>query len=543
MGQWRYADEGVCHRDEEAIARALASHGKRNLFHDDRLLVLEYEDTPSERRPPAERRLILTLASPDWLGGASSAGGEQRIWRSDPMPLPADGRPTADAPQSEAPLPAAVCTFFSQVHEDLHGGTHTTCDAPAKEAARRGRIESEPPAGAPGRLPDGWSPAGGPAAPPWRVALASRDTVTSRPRRRRSILIAMLVAGLAFIVVGVSQGFWQASGQASSWASSSGASRPSATDVSAIAAAVDPCLVDISTSLAYERAQVTGTGIVLSASGEVLTNNHVIDGASSISVTDLGNGFRYQANVVGYDRGLDIAVLQLSGASGLRTIRLGDSSKLTIGEGVVAIGNAGGLGGTPIAAAGSIVALDQHVVAANQGNGSSEQLSGLIGVDAAVQPGDSGGPLVDLSGRAIGVDTAASADFSLSSSSSRGFAIPIAQALSIENGESSAGVHIGPTAYLGVELALLRSETALQAAQTRTGATVSEVFPGSPAQQAGLESGDLITSLAGQPVGSATALASVLDGRRPAEQVSLGWIDPSGQRHAAEVQLGVGPPA
>ena len=104
-------------------------------------------------------------------------------------------------------------------------------------------------------------------------------------------------------------------------------------------------------------------------------------------------------------------------------------------------------------------------------------------------------------------------------------------------------MHIGPNAYLGVELALLRSETALQAAQTRTGATVSEVFPGSPAQQAGLESGDLITSLAGQPVGSATALASVLDGRRPAEQVSLGWIDPSGQRHAAEVQLGVGPPA
>ena len=241
---------------------------------------------------------------------------------------------------------------------------------------------------------------------------------------------------------------------------------------------MSPGLVDINASLAYQNMQVEGTGVVLSAGGEVLTNNHVIDGATAISVTDVGNGLRYQASVVGYDRSLDIAVLQLTNASGLQMIRSGESSSLRIRQGVVALGNAGGLGGTPSAAAGTVVALDQRIVATNEGNGSSERLTGLIGVDAAVQPGDSGGSLVDASGRVMGIDTAASADFWLSSGSSQGFAIPIDSALSIanriEDGRPSAGVHIGPTALLGIELT---ASVSSGASQNGRGATVAAVVP------------------------------------------------------------------
>ena len=147
---------------------------------------------------------------------------------------------------------------------------------------------------------------------------------------------------------------------------------------------------------------------MLTSTGEILTNNHVIDGATSISVTDVGNGKTYKATVVGYDKSHDIAVLQLQGASGLKTAKIGDSSKATVGESVVAIGNAGGTGGTPSAAGGSIVALNQQITASDELGGASEQLTGLIEVNADVQPGDSGGSLVDSAGQVIGIDTAAS---------------------------------------------------------------------------------------------------------------------------------------
>ena len=141
----------------------------------------------------------------------------------------------------------------------------------------------------------------------------------------------------------------------------------------------------------------------------------------------------------------------------------------------------------------------------------------------------------------IGLDTAACTDFTLSSSACRGFAIPIREALAIaakiSNGESSAGVHVGPSASLGVELAI--GKGALGGA----GARVSAVLAGSPAQLAGLAAGDLITSLAGHRVTSASGLTSSLDRCQPTEQVSVGWVDSVGQAHAASVQLAIGPPA
>ena len=239
---------------------------------------------------------------------------------------------------------------------------------------------------------------------------------------------------------------------------SSGSSGPS--DVNAIASKVDPGLVDINTTLGYQQEQAAGTGIVLSSNGVILTNNHVIDGATSISVTDIGNHKTYTASVVGYDRTKDIAVLQLHNASGLQTATLGNSSNASVGEDVVGIGNAGGTGGTPSAVGGTVTALNQSITASDDGDGTSEQLSGLIETNADIQPGDSGGSLVNTSGDVLGMDTAASAGTSFQyngqSSGTQGFAIPIDTALSIaktiEAGSGSSTVHIGETAFLGVEI-------------------------------------------------------------------------------------------
>ncbi len=247
-------------------------------------------------------------------------------------------------------------------------------------------------------------------------------------------------------------------GSGNSGSSSSGASGPS--DANAIADKVDPGLVDINTSLGYQQEQAAGTGIVVTSDGEILTNNHVIDGATSISVTDVGNKKTYTASVVGYDRTGDIAVLQLHNASGLQTANFANSSGISVGEDVVGVGNAGGTGGTPSAAGGTVTALNQSITAQDQGDGTSEQLSGLIETNANIQAGDSGGALVNTSGQVIGVDTAASGgtsfQFNGQDQGNQGFAIPINTALSIarqiEAGNGSSTIHIGTTAFLGVEI-------------------------------------------------------------------------------------------
>src|SRR5437773_753225 len=147
--------------------------------------------------------------------------------------------------------------------------------------------------------------------------------------------------------------------------------------------------VVIDTTVGYQGGSAARTGMVLTSSGEVLTNNHVIRGATSIKVTAVATGRTYTAKVVGTDPADDVAVLQLQGASGLKTIGTTDSSKLAVGTAVVALGNAYGAGGTPSVVTGNIVALDQTITAGDAGGGAAEQLSGLIETNAALQPGDS----------------------------------------------------------------------------------------------------------------------------------------------------------
>ncbi len=232
---------------------------------------------------------------------------------------------------------------------------------------------------------------------------------------------------------------------------------------SQIASQVDPGLVDVVSTLGYQDGEAAGTGMVLTSTGEVLTNNHVIDGATSIKATDVGNGRTYTARVIGYDKAHDVAVLQLERASGLQTVTLSSGSP-QIGQRVVALGNAGGKGGTPSVATGKVNGLDQSITASDESSGTAEQLTGLIGTNANIQPGDSGGPLVNTDGQVIGMDTAASTSPATADSQSQSgqapaqtqaFAIPVTEASSIasqiEAGTPSSTTHLGGTAFLGVE--------------------------------------------------------------------------------------------
>ncbi|GAB2966663.1 S1C family serine protease [Amycolatopsis acidiphila] len=322
-------------------------------------------------------------------------------------------------------------------------------------------------------------------------------------------------------------------------------------DANAVADKVDPGLVDVNTTLGYENAQAAGTGMVLSPNGEVLTNNHVVEGATSISVTDIGNGRTYKATVVGYDRTEDVAVLQLQNASGLATVTTGDSSKVAVGDKVVGIGNAGGTGGDPSVAPGSVTALNQSITASDESSGSSEQLQGLIQVNANIQSGDSGGALANSGGQVVGMNTAASTGYQFGGRGGRGgtggtgerqgqsaggtgFAIPIDQALGIakqiEAKTASSTVHIGGSAFLGVSVS-----------DSGQGAVVRQTVAGAPAAQAGLSAGDTLTGVNGRTVDSATTLTTLMDGFHPGDKVTLSWLDQSGQQQSASVTLAEGP--
>ena len=387
------------------------------------------------------------------------------------------------------------------------------------------------------------------------------------------------MAATAIVAAGVGAG--AAIGLSGGGAGSSASSTSQAGLSSAqIASKVDPSLVDVTSTLGYQEATAMGTGIVLSSNGLVLTNNHVINGATSISVTDIGNGQTYKATVVGYDESQDIAVLQLSGASGLTTANLGNSSSVSVGDTVTGLGNAGGKGGTPSVASGSVVALDQAITASDESSGTSENLTGLIESNADIQPGDSGGPLVNSSGQIVGVDTAASSGYQFSGASgngssgngssgggygnggfgssgsgssnadggssaagsaTQGYSIPIDTALSIaheiEAGTASSTVHIGTTAFIGIEIDTTQTGTS-------QGVEIAGTQAGTPAAEAGLAEGDVITAINGQSVTTGTQITDMLVGEHPGDKVTITWTSAdTGQSQTSTITLGTGPAA
>ena len=352
-----------------------------------------------------------------------------------------------------------------------------------------------------------------------------------------------------------SGGFGQfpSGGSAPSGAAPGSGSGPS--NASSIASRVDPGLVDVNITVDYGQARAAGTGMVLTPNGEVLTNNHVIDGATSISVTDVGNGKTYRAHVVGYDVSKDVAVLQLSGASNLQTVTIARSPNVSAGAEVVGIGNAGGTGGTPSYAGGTVTATGQSITASDDLSGTSEQLTGMIETNANIQAGDSGGPLVNASGQVIGMDTAGSQNSQFTSQQAGdAFAVPINVATGIAtqilDSHSASGVHVGPTAFLGVQIG--QSNSGAPGSGFGNGATpasgsgvsIAGVVSGGPAAKAGLAAGDVITSVDGHPVTSQSALRRVMvNDLTPGQSVTVSYTAASGQNDSATVVLATGPPA
>src|SRR3984957_5950787 len=337
---------------------------------------------------------------------------------------------------------------------------------------------------------------------------------------------------------------------------------------SQIAARVDPALVDVVSTDGYQGASSAGTGIVLTSTGEILTNNHVIEGATSIKVTDIGNGKTHTATVVGYDPSHDVAVIQLQNASGLTVANLGDSSSVQTGDSVTALGNAEGKGGTPSVASGTVTALNQSITASDELSSTDEQLTGLIQSNAPIEPGDSGGSLVNAYGQVVGIDTAASSQYqfqgqaSSSDAATQAYSIPINEAVSladqIESGTATGSIHIGATAFMGVAIYPSGSSSSLGSGglgsgglgsgglgsggygtggsgsgssgqSTTSGASLQEVVQGSPAAKAGLAGGDTITSLAGQTVTSSESIQQILVKYHPGETIQVGWVDAEGQ--------------
>ena len=411
---------------------------------------------------------------------------------------------------------------------------------------------------APGAGPAG-TPYGPPAYPPaaWSQHYPPPGWVPSPPPRRRGrAVVAALVASAMLVASGVGIGWVLRAGDRGTAqppvVAQGGGNGPAIppSDVRAIASKVTPAVVDINTFTDADlgsNVQVplgAGTGMILSSSGEVLTNNHVVEGANSIRVTIPKSGATYRADVLGVDPSADVALIQLEGASGLPTVSTGDSSALSSGQRVVAIGNALGRGGPPSVTSGSISSVDQSITVGDD-RGGSEHLRGLIQSSASISPGDSGGAIVTNDGHVVGMITASATQVPGQSSSSIGYAIPINDALDVvdqvRSGQATADVIIGPAGFLGIEARNIDAATAERlGVSTSAGALVVGVEPGTSAARAGLGRLSVITAINGSRVTSADTLGPKIHIHKPGEQISVTWMDQSGT-HTALMRLVSGP--
>jgi S1-C subfamily serine protease len=382
--------------------------------------------------------------------------------------------------------------------------------------------------------------AGMPAPPPTRPAAG----VPHRARGWIALLVGMLVSLALVGSLLAFNGGRQAAAPAA--IPSAGASLPLSPSSGSTATSPVGTVVDINTSQQVLGADGlrplgAGTGMVLTADGEILTNNHVVEGASSIQVTIPGHGSS-TATVVGVDPTDDVALLQLNNASGLPTITLGDSSTVQVGDPITAIGNAFGKGGQPTATTGSVAAVHRSITARDPSGTSSERLNDVIQIAADVHPGDSGGAVLNAQGQVIGIITAGP---SQSSGNGTGFAIPINNAIGIVNeiraGHGSSEILLGERGFMGVAVQPVDPATAAQLGLSDTaGILVAGVQPGSPAAKVGMTAPAVIRTIDGQAVNTLDELGTAIHSKVPGEQIQVTWVDQRGQ-HTATVTLASGP--
>lgn len=278
-----------------------------------------------------------------------------------------------------------------------------------------------------------------------------------------------------------------------------------------------------------------GSGFIYDAEGYILTNSHVVEGASDL-VVSLTDGRSFPAKLIGHDPQTDLAVIQISGGD-LPVAELGDSSRLKVGEWVVAIGNALALPGGPTVTAGLVSALDRTIQEPGDGQGQGPYLFSLIQTDAPINPGNSGGPLVNLAGQVVGINTLTIGQVGSSSyAQDVGFAIAIAMAKPIADQIVATGKVAHP--YLGADYVpyspALAARYGLEASY---GIVVTNVAVGSPAELAGIRARDLILDANNSPLNRESSLAEVLHQHGPGDVLILTVLRGS-QRLKVRVKLG-----
>jgi S1-C subfamily serine protease len=418
----------------------------------------------------------------------------------------------------------------------------------------------------------------------WHYAGPEPAAVRRSHRKLAIATGAAVVTGLAFVGWGVNSGVAGA-GETSGFPHTAALSASGSLTASSVADAVDRSIVDVISKNRYTGSEDEGTGSIITSNGDVLTNNHVVQGGTSVSVRLVSNGAIYQAKVLGTDATHDVALIKILGVSGLPTISVGNSDDVKVGTAVATIGNALGKNGTPTVTTGTITGLNKAITASDETSISGgEQLTGLLETDSNIVSGDSGGPMVDSSGQVIGMDTAASADGSSSdgefgsstiTSSSDGYAIPINTALEIAKkiarGEASSDIVIGTPGFLGVELATSSSGSSgagdgygdpgfggqggfggyggqgdspygdgSGTTGSTSGVAVAGVVSGSPAENAGITAGDTITAVDGTTITNDTDLTSALTHTHAGDHETITWTDSSGSSHQATVTLAGG---
>ena len=439
-------------------------------------------------------------------GGPTDGDKDRGRWLSAPFGERSDGRPGwPDGPPAAPPSAPPV----------------------ASDPSPRSALPPAPPAGAAWSPTSGWPPlpGGGEAGSRRR---GDGDVIPAPPARRpgRSGRLGPAVVGAlvgavvaAASVLGVLAVTDRLGGEAAAPASFSLRGEP--LDIQGVLRAVRPGVVSINVEGTtvddqgrIRQGQGAGSGMVITPDGLVLTNAHVIAGATSISVT-LADGSRRPADLVGSIPQNDIALVQIRDGGTFDVVELGRSSELEVGDQVVAVGNALNLGESPTVTTGIVSATGRTVGAEN-----GVTLDQLVQTDAAINPGNSGGPLVDASGRVIGVNTAIAGG-----AENIGFALSIDAVKPLIDDLRAGGGDVRGRAALGVstlDVGAVAPDVLDRLAIDRDdGAFVVTVLPGSGAEGAGLEEGDVIVAVEGEAVADATDLTEVIAGMEPGQEISI----------------------
>ena len=405
---------------------------------------------------------------------------------------------------------------------------------------------SAPPYGSPPAPPAWGAPYAGSAPTPPTAPPAPVSTGGDRPKRR-SGAVAAAVAATA-IVAGAVGGIVGAkvtdSGTTTTVRTAASVAAPGGTtgktssssvapigspsvgiDVHAVIGAVEPSVVQVTSQLTQGTA--IGTGFVISADGEILTNAHVVDGATAVRVRLAGESQARDAQVIGADTTNDVALLKVAGAA-VKPVKLGSISQVQVGDPVVAIGYALGLRGEPTVTTGIVSGTDRTL----------DKLTGLVQTDTAINPGNSGGPLVDAAGLVIGINTAKLSGNGASGATANepgfenvGFAITIDDATKIAD-RLRTGTAVASSGYLGV--------STVDASDGGLGAQIKSVESGTPAATSGLQPGDVIVGVDGQPVSGQADLGRAIRAAGPGGTIKL-TIDRNGAKQDVSVTLATRP--